>query len=58
MRFLINYLRQCLYKHEFKFHETPYVHKEFSRRIIESNTAVSVTCLKCAYHKNYLKYKD
>jgi predicted nucleic-acid-binding Zn-ribbon protein len=25
--------------------------------VLESNTWVSVTCRKCAYHKSYKKYK-
>jgi hypothetical protein len=60
MKFIINYLRECFCKHDWKTEEKEctIVTKNCFDDAIFSNkiTRVSVTCTKCGYHKNYTKF--
>jgi hypothetical protein len=51
MRWLINYLRQCLCKHDFEREEIT-VYNQYSR---PSYYEVHMECKKCGYHTKYKK---
>jgi hypothetical protein len=52
MRWLINYFRQCVCKHEFETSECKYYNDlgEYTKIV------VSMCCTKCGYHTKYSKY--
>jgi len=56
MRWLVWYIKSCFCKHEWKFEQNMVTTRYFDMSEISKSVVVSVTCLKCAYHKSYIKY--
>lgn len=54
MRFIINYLRQCFCKHQWKLEEKYISVRDLSGD--KNSEKVSATCEKCCYHKSYWKF--
>jgi len=55
MRWLINYVRQCFCKHDFKSEELWHSHTSdfgYSRE----GPKISLLCKKCGYHKSFWKF--
>lgn len=57
MRFLINYIRQCFCKHEFKYSEGQMYKNYYSIGYAIPVTKAHLTCHKCGYVKSYWKGK-
>jgi hypothetical protein len=54
MRWLANYLRQCLCRHDFEAEEMWFEHR--SPYMTRTGFKVSQTCKRCGYHRAYWKF--
>jgi RNase P subunit RPR2 len=55
IRWLVNYVRQCLCKHEWEQEQSRAVSKGWLGNTYDS-VRVSLTCTKCGWHRRYWKY--
>ena len=58
---MIEFIKRCFCKHELKREENPYTIYDWDEDTGEEymrkkDIKVSVTCLKCTYHKSYWKF--
>lgn len=55
MRWLMNYLRQCFCRHDFKTEEHPNVQYDGWSWTVTGDR-VSLLCSRCGYHRSFWKW--